>query len=405
MNPLFILKTTLNTLAKNKLRSGITLLGIIFGIAIIVTMYNIGLGIKDKITDMFNELGSNIIMIRSWSWSKEYFERFKVVTVKDANFIKEKCPEIYLTMPYSEGYLPIRHKNNNKQTKLAYVSAEYFYVSDKKLDEGNFFGLSDQKLASNVCVLGQGIAKKLFESQEPVGGKVVINNIPFKVIGVFDHLPRDYSPFTPDFPDNTVYLPYTTAISKLGASQRGEVDTLIIFAYPDANLNDLADKIKKILNDKYHITGDKESFNVETISQYLEFRNKWIKDQTNLLIAIAMVALFISGINIMNIMLVSVKERTREIGVRLALGATKKDIIAQFLIEAVVLCVFGGIFGAVLSFPLSVFGADLFKSPVKFSFNIIFVTFFYSVILGVAFGVYPASRAASVEPIDALRYE
>lgn len=406
MNPIIILKSTLNNLAKNRLRSFITLLSIVLGIAIIVAMYNIGLGIKEGVRDLFANFSQNIIFITEGTF-KGYYERKQKITLSDIAAIQNICPEIIAVLPYADMGRMIKYRDLNERVHIMCVTENYFYLTNQNLEGGSFFGISDSISRASVCLLGYNTAKKFFKSQNPVGKTIGIDNAPFEVIGVFDHVENDNSPITRGGTDDTVFIPLSTAMSKFRINKRiDEVDNVALFLMPQANSGEVISKTKKILRERYHISPDKpDEFNVETLDQYTEFWSSWTKRFTGLLNSIAVIALFISGINIMNIMLASVKQRTREIGVRMSVGARARDIILQFLAEAVIICLIGGFIGTILSFPLSVGLAKLLKEPVKFSYGIITVSFSYSLFLGLIFGIYPAYKAASIEPIEALRYE
>lgn len=382
------------------------MLSIVLGIAIIVAMYNIGLGIKEGVKDLFANFSQNIIFITEGTF-KGYYERKQRVTLSDIAVIQNNCPEIIAVLPYAEMWRSVKYRDINEHAYILCTTENYFYLTKQNLGNGNFFGLSDSISKSSVCLLGYRVAGKFFKSQNPVGKTISIDNVPFQIIGVFDHIENDNSPITDGRSDDAIFIPLSTAMSKFRINKRiDEVDNVALFAKPQANADELIARIKKILRERYHIAADKpDKFNVETLDQYTEFWSSWSKRFTGLLNSIAIIALFISGINIMNIMLASVKQRTREIGIRMSVGARSRDIVFQFLAEAIIICLIGGFIGAILSFPLSIGLAKLLKEPVKFSYGIITISFFYSLFLGLIFGIYPAYKAASIEPIEALRYE
>lgn len=408
MNWLNILKTSLISIKKNKFRSILTLLGIILGIACVATMYNIGLGFQDMVKDELKNLGTNVIIISEYTFTGRTRERSEPITINDLTAIEKECKEVSLAIPFIKNYTEISFRSNELSSNVVGTTPEYFMLGKKTLRAGSFFGMSDLKNASRVCVLGYDVSEGLFLSQNPIGKTIIINKIPFTVIGVLNEI-SGYSAIESGMPNNNIMIPYTTSLinfKKSWSQKPGSLNKAVIVVYPRENVYPVKEKILSILRSRYKVSKEQDvQFSVETLDEYAQFMKKHIDKQVIFLRVIALIALLIGGVNIMNIMLVSAKERTREIGVRMALGARSKDITFQFLAESVLLCFWGGIAGVVLSIPLSISLAKLINFAPKFSVGMVIIAFMYSGLTGIVFGVYPARKAASLDPIDALRYE
>lgn len=409
LNWIIIFKISINSLARNKFRSFLTLLGIILGIASVVTMYNLGLGMQSKIEDELAGLGTNIIVISTRERQSGLFKKTQAITVNDMEAIEDNSNKVAKTIPFISSYVPITYKNSEEEGFVLGTTSEYFLIGDKVLQAGYFFGPVDVSNASNVCVVGYELTRKLFKSQDPIGQTIVANKVPLNVIGVLDEYPV-FSVMDPVTVNDSLFIPYTTAyhsfnISSTGA--KGELHSLLIIVRPDEDIYKAKAEIENLLRQRYHVPSDKKDvFAIDTMDEYTQLRKRFTSSSVIFLKIIAFIALFVGGINIMNIMLVTVRERTREIGVRMAMGARPKDIIFQFLAESVFLCFWGGLVGVVLSIPLSLFMANMaMHIPVKFSFGMVVVALLYSSAVGIIFGIYPARKASLKDPIESLRYE
>ncbi|MFH1452602.1 MAG: ABC transporter permease [Armatimonadota bacterium] len=410
MNWLLIFRLSLNSLMRNKFRSFLTLLGIILGIAAVITMYNLGLSMEDMIKNEFSSLGTNIIVVSSSKRQRGVYQKSESVTIKDMKAVKQACTKISQAIPFISAYAKISFRNSDTEGNLLGTTPEYFLIGDKILSDGNFWGSVDVSKAERVCILGYSIAQRLFRSQRAVDKVIYANKVPLRVIGVLS----DYSVFSaidPVVVNESIIIPFTTLSERFGSSRnkrQGEINSALLVVDPKYNVYDAKNEVKNVLRERRRIAkGSEDLFAVETLDEYTKMMKDNLARQSVFLNIIAIISLLVGGINIMNIMVVTVKERTREIGVRMALGARPKDITFQFLAEAVFICLVGGMIGVILSLPLTFLMVNMrfIHLPMKFSYMMVVIAFFYSTMIGVIFGVYPARKASLLDPVEALRYE
>lgn len=412
MNWFLCIRIALTNLRRNKFRTFLTLVGIIMGIASVTSIYTIGIGFKGVIKDEFEGLGTNTIIIYPF---KLEFKKgsgsgtgFTEITLKDLEIIQKEYPEITLVVPklYTFNQKKISYKNKKFNTNIVGSKPEFFIIGDKKLRLGAYFGDLDVQKANKVCVLGDEVAKELFgDNEDPLGKRVVIGNIPFEVIGVLEKAPKGKMYF--GNLDTETITPLTTMQKTLQSGKdKGTIFEARLVASDNTNINELKNKITMLLRQRKKVQEDKEeNFTVTTAEQFSELLNNMIKDFTSFLSVVAIISLLIGGIGIMNIMLVSVSERTKEIGIRMALGAREKDITMQFLVEAIIICLIGGALGILLAVPASMAISKGLEWPSKISWWVISAAFIYSSLIGIVFGYYPAKNAASLNPIEALKSE
>lgn len=409
-NLIIVLKISLNSILKNKFRSILTLLGIILGIASVVSMYNFGLGLQAKTEEEIKNLGTNIIVISKYQQSRGHFQQSEPITLSDMEAIKSNCSNIQTLVPFFKSYSELSRNNNTTSVNIIGTTPDYFLIGDKKLAIGSYLGNIDISRASKVCVIGYSAANTLFKSENPIDKTIVVNNVPLKIIGVLDEFPS-FSAVEPSNVNYNVIIPYTAFAQNFNNSsgiKKIELENLIIVVENSANIYKVQSDIKTLLRQRYKLDEkEKDLFAVETFDEYIKLMKERTLKLTIFLKITAIIALLVGGINIMNIMLVTVKERTREIGIRMALGARSKDIVFQFLAESIFLCFIGGMIGVLLSIPLSLLLTNMsfFNTPVKFSFSMVTIAFVYSSAVGIIFGLYPARKASLLNPIDALRYE
>ena len=392
-------------LRRNKMRSVLTALGIIIGVGAVIAMVSIGNGAKAQVEQQIASLGENVILIFSGSVTSSGIRTgwgsAGTLKIEDADAIRREVPGVTAVSDEVVSTSQVSAGNQNWFTRIYGESPEYFDIRQWPLSEGAIFTPQDVRSANKVCVIGRTTATQVFGSESPVGQVLRIKGVPFLVTGVLT--PKGLSPQGTD-QDDIVIMPYTSAMKRVigGTTLRG-INVQV------ASPNDLApaqQQITELLRQRHNIRpGRDDDFTVRNQEEIAEAATSTSRVMTLLLGAIASVSLAVGGIGIMNIMLVSVTERTREIGVRLAVGAHGRDILTQFLIEAVTLSSIGGIIGIVVGLTASQLLSALAHWPTLISISSIVVAFLFSAAVGIFFGFYPAREAARLDPIEALRYE
>lgn len=398
-------KIALNALVSNKLRSILTMLGIIIGVGAVIAMVSIGMGVRDKVQTSIASLGSNLIIVTpgaaSSSGVRQAAGTNTTLTLKDAQAIAREVAGVGAVAPSVGKQYQIVAGNMNWNSSIQGTTPEYLDVRNLSVQSGSFISNEDVSTRNRVAVIGATVAENLFANMNPVGQSIRINNAPFTVIGVLEG--KGQSAGGQD-QDDIVIIPLTTAQERLMGITY--VQTISVQAANSEVIDEVQDGISTLLRSRHRITGDKEDdFTVRNLASVMATAQETTASITMLLGSIAGISLLVGGIGIMNIMLVSVTERTREIGIRKALGARYSNVLMQFLIEAVVIGVIGGAMGIALgvggSYAISAFaGLNTVITPLP-----IIVSFGFSVGIGLFFGLYPARKAALLNPIDALRYE
>jgi putative ABC transport system permease protein len=398
----------LRALRVNKMRALLTMLGIIIGIAAVIAMVAIGSGASKMISDQISSIGSNLLLVLPGSMTSGGMRTgagaSQTLTYDDAKAIKAECPSVAEVAPTVRGGAQVVYGNQNWSTVVNGVTPEVITVRDWTLVAGRNISQSDVDGASKNCLIGQTVADNLFGSSDPVGKIIRIKKIPFTVIGLLGR--KGQSPQGQD-QDDVIYIPLRTAQRKLLGSQfPNTVGAMMVQAKSAEVLKKAEEEVTALLNQRHRIGPSREvDFTIRNLSEILAVSEQSSKVMSMLLGAVASISLVVGGIGIMNIMLVSVTERTREIGIRVAIGAKRRDILLQFLTEAVLLTTMGGIIGMLVGVAGARLVASLVGWPVLISFNTIAVAFGFSAAVGVFFGFYPARKAASLNPIEALRYE
>lgn len=401
-------KISLRALRVNKMRSALTMLGIIIGVGAVIAMLAIGTGAGEQVARQIAGMGSNLIMVVPGSTTaggvRMGFGSRSTLTTADAEAIARDCPAVAYVAPIMNGTAQVVYGNQNWATGVYGTSPEILAVRDWPLKSGRIFSEQDVRGANKVCVLGQSVVDNLFGDADPVGQIVRIKNAPFTVIGVLET--KGQSLMGQD-QDDTIFIPVTTAQKKLfGTAFPGMVRHIMVKARGPEYLESAEEQIKALLRQRHRIgQRQDDDFTVRNLTQMMQAAKESADVMTLLLGAIASVSLLVGGIGIMNIMLVSVTERTREIGIRLAVGAKAWDIRLQFIIEALTLSLLGGIIGIILGVSASYLLAPLFQFPPVVSPLSILLAFGFSGLVGIFFGFYPAYKASLLNPIDALRYE
>ncbi|MBD5402202.1 FtsX-like permease family protein [bacterium] len=403
-----ILKMATVSLKINKMRSMLTSLGIIIGVSAVIIMLAVGSGASKKIAKDMESMGSNLLMIRSAS-AKSGGVRMgsgtrPTLTMKDAAAIEAKSRGILAIAPYSSEGKQITYGNQNWSTTVGGTTMPYFMIRNYEIESGRGFLPEDNKNSTKVAILGQTVSTELFGDVEPIGKTIRIGNVPFKVVGL---LKAKGSSGMGQDQDDMVFIPITTAQRKVfGTDFPGTVSMIAVQAQNDEVISLAEEDITEILKERHHIGKNQENdFEIRNLAEMQETIKSATKTMSLLLGAIAGVSLIVGGIGIMNIMLVSVTERTKEIGIRMAIGAKGSDIRFQFLIESFLLSMAGGLIGVFVG----VVGALLMQKfagmNIAITLESILLSMGFSAAIGIGFGYYPAYKASLLNPIDALRYE
>jgi putative ABC transport system permease protein len=408
MNFFQTLKIALRALRTNKMRSFLTMLGIIIGIAAVIAMMAVGSGASYVISQQIASIGSNIILVLPGSTTSGGLRTgsgsTQTLTSDDVRAIMAECPSVELAAPTVRTTAQVVFGNLNWSTVVMGTTPELFEIREWLPVSGRSIGQQDVDGAAKVCLLGQTVAENLFGSTDPVGNMVRIKKVPFTVIGVLDR--KGQSPQGQD-QDDAIFVPLRTAQRNLVRSQfTNTVGAVLVKARSEDLLGKAEEEIKGLLDQRHRITNNKEpDYTTRNLSEILAVAEQSAKAMSLLLGAVASISLIVGGIGIMNIMLVSVTERTREIGIRMAIGARRRDILLQFMTEAVLLTMIGGLVGIALGAGGATIVSRILSWPTLISIQSIIIAFVFSAIVGIFFGFYPARKAASLNPIDALRYE
>lgn len=412
MNYQNLFKIAIRAIAANKMRSFLTALGIIIGIAAVITMLAIGQGSKASIKANIAEMGSNMIMILPGADMRGGVRQdaSSMETLKQADYqsIKDECNYISAISPTVNSSGQWIYGNNNTQSSIYGVNQDYLSIRQLKVADGEMFTDTDIKAASKVCILGQTVVDYLFpDGSDPIGKVVRFNSIPFRVIGVLKK--KGYNSMGMD-QDDLVLAPYTTVMKRIMAQTY--LGGIVCSAITEEASQPAQDQITEILRRNHKLKdatdtteADEDDFNIRSQEEISSMMNSTMSTITILLGSVAGISLLVGGIGIMNIMYVSVTERTREIGLRMSVGARGIDILNQFLIEAILLSVTGGIIGVILGVSLSLSLNYFFHIATQIEPWSIIMSFAVCTFTGVFFGWYPAKKAARLDPIEAIRYE
>lgn len=412
MNYQNLFKIAIRAIAANKMRSFLTALGIIIGIAAVITMLAIGQGSKASIKANIAEMGSNMIMISPGADMRGGVRQdaSSMETLKQADYqsIKDECNYISAISPTVNSSGQWIYGNNNTQSSIYGVNQDYLSIRQLKVADGEMFTDTDIKAASKVCILGQTVVDYLFpDGSDPIGKVVRFNSIPFRVIGVLKK--KGYNSMGMD-QDDLVLAPYTTVMKRIMAQTY--LGGIVCSAITEEASQPAQDQITEILRRNHKLKdatdtteADEDDFNIRSQEGISSMMNSTMSTITILLGSVAGISLLVGGIGIMNIMYVSVTERTREIGLRMSVGARGIDILNQFLIEAILLSVTGGIIGVILGVSLSLSLSSFFHIATQIEPWSIIMSFAVCTFTGVFFGWYPAKKAARLDPIEAIRYE
>ncbi|OGR37604.1 MAG: multidrug ABC transporter substrate-binding protein [Desulfovibrionales bacterium GWA2_65_9] len=408
MDLLLPLRIAFRALRVNKMRSFLTMLGIMIGIGAVIVMVAVGSGASKQIADQIATMGSNLILVLPGSTTSGGIRAgggsAPTLTYDDVKAIRNECPAISLAAPSVRGTAQVVYGNMNWSTVIQGVTPDMLWIREWKTVRGREMTANDSDTAQKVCALGNTVAETLFGDEDPIGKQVRIKGVPFTVIGVLEAKGR--SPQGTD-QDDAVFVPITTAQRKLfGSPIPNTVGVILVQAKDQSLLAQAEREITALLDQRHRIGPTRErDFSVRNLSEILAVSQQSSQVMSMLLGAVASISLIVGGIGIMNIMLVSVTERTREIGIRMAIGAREGDIMLQFLAEAVLLTLLGGVIGILMGVGSALAISALFQWPTLISADAIGLAVAFSSAIGIFFGYYPARKAARLNPIDALRYE
>ncbi len=400
-----LLPEALGAMASNKLRTALTMLGITIGIAAVICTVAIGEGGSNRVREQMQSLGDNFVWVEAGSRNFQGVRTgngaTKTLTLRDVQGIRQSVPLVKSVSPNVDGRMQAIYGNQNWYTFYRGVSPEYLGIRRWTVERGASFTQQDVLLSANVCLLGRTVAQALFGDEDPVGRKIRLGNLPFRVVGTL--YPKGETATGQD-QDDTVLMPFTTAQHKLKGIFW--LDDIMCSATSPEAIRPAKEQIGRLLRQRHHLRpGSPADFNLRSPEEVLEAQQETSRTFTLLLASIASVSLLVGGIGIMNIMFVTVTERTREIGVRRAMGATRASVQTQFLIEAVLLCAISGALGVLVG----VVGSGVFSRMLGWATIIppraILIAVAVSGLIGIAFGFYPARKASLLDPIEALRYE
>ncbi len=413
MSPLKTLNIAIRAIAKNKMRAGLTVLGVVIGIAAVTTMVSIGQSASALVRGELEGFGTNVIVVQPSHMQRQGVRSGKIntLTAADSVAIEKECPGILASSPLvGTGGQVVYGNLNFSPNEMFGVGDNYLQVRNWPIRYGTFFDAAQIEKAEKVCVVGKTVVVKLFQTADPLGERIRIGNKPFTIIGVLETKGAN---MVGEDQDSVVLMPYSTVRRTLQGSSFDDVHAIMASARTTERIGESSDQIKQLLLDRHKINpGQVADFDVKTTTEIANMLGMITGTMTMMLASIAGISLVVGGVGIMNIMLVSVTERTREIGIRMAVGARSRDILMQFLVESVLLSCIGGMIGFALGIGASYGITALINSlstgtnwPVVISIPAAIMAFVFAAAVGVFFGFYPARRASKLDPIEALRYE
>jgi putative ABC transport system permease protein len=413
MNPLAIFRIAVRALGRNKMRSALTMLGIIIGVGAVIAMVSIGEGVRAQVNEQIQSMGSNLLQIQpgnnqsgrgnTWGGVSQGAGSGNTLTDDDMTAIEREIPNVAAATPMVRANSQLIFGNQNWQVQVQGSNEKFPDIRSWTVEQGEFFNEADVRSAARVIVLGKTVADKLFAGVSPIGEMIRVRNLPFRVVGVL--AVKGQSPNGQD-QDDTAVAPYTAIQRKLLGQTIPSINQGMIKAHNPQGAAIAERQIKELLRQRHRIPqGESEDFTIRNMSEFAQTQEQVLMLLTILLGSIAGISLVVGGIGIMNIMLVSVTERTREIGIRMAVGARPSYIRLQFLTESLVLSLMGGVIGIVIGGGGAALISALANLPTLVSPLSVVVSFGFATVIGLFFGYYPAHKAAAMDPIEALRYE
>ncbi len=403
------LRAALRALRRNKLRSALTMLGIIIGVAAVIAMVSVGQGANVAVQRQIESLGTNLLMVVPGATTaggvRSGWGGVSTLTLQDAEAIQRECPSVGNVTYFRRQGVQVVYGNRNWSTIAQGTTPEFMRVRNWNLSEGSFFTSRDAATASRVAVIGQTIVAQLFgQGEDPVGAQIRIHDVPFTVIGVLES--KGQAGYGQD-QDDVVLMPFQTSVRRvLGTKFVGTVDMILASAISPEAIEQAEAEVVALLRERHRVAAKQdEDFTVRNLADIAQARESASRVMTALLLSVASISLLVGGIGIMNILLVSVTERTREIGIRMAVGAKSRHILLQFLVEAATLSTAGGLAGALLGVGSAKAISFFAEWPTLVSPTAVIGSILFSSTVGVFFGFYPARKASRLDPILALRYE
>ena len=406
MSPVMTTRIALKALARNKMRTALTMLGMIIGVSAVITLVALGSGAQFQIEEQIKAGGTNMVTIMAGNFTaggvRGGVGAASSLKIEDVEAIRKEVPDVQYIAPGVNLRAQVIAGNQNWSTRMEGTDVDFPLIRQWPVKYGSFFSPQDVSSASKVAVLGKTVSEQLFGPDvDPTGQMIRIRNQPFKVIGMMDT--KGQAAMGND-QDDTIFAPFTTVQKRLQGQQN--IQNITISAASAESVTDVADAVAVLMRTQHKlVAGDPDDFTIRTQQEIADIRTATVDTMTNLLAGIAGVSLIVGGIGIMNIMLVSVTERTREIGIRLAIGAKGRDVLLQFLVEAIVISLLGGGVGIALGFGMADLATRIWQFPTAVPPSAVAMAFGFSAITGIFFGFYPARKAAALDPIVALRYE
>ncbi|MBN2826041.1 MAG: ABC transporter permease [Campylobacterales bacterium] len=395
----------LRTIRRNLMRSFLTILGIVIGVASVIAMVMLGEGTTAYVTQSITKLGSNMLTIRPGQERRgppRGDNSAKPFSMDDVEAIKREITALKAVTTSEAKALNAVYGNANYSTTVYGVDNDYFIIKDWSMERGREFSSSELGSGKSVCIIGKTVQKELFNNLDPIEADIRLEKFSCKVIGVLQS--KGAAAFGRD-QDDVILVPLKTFQRRISGNKK-DISSIVVSVKDGVSTTRVQNEIKLLLRERRHIKqGKSDDFNIRDMKDIIQTLSSTTQMLTMLLGAVAAISLIVGGIGIMNIMLVSVTERTREIGIRLAIGALEREVLMQFLVESVVLSSIGGIIGIILGISITAAATSIFDIPFIFNQGIVVIAFVFSMIVGIVFGYFPARKAAKMNPIDALRYE
>jgi len=389
------------------MRTFLSLLGIIIGVSAVIIMVAIGRGAQKEVLNKIEAMGTNLIVVNAgqvhtFAGRKRQTGNVITLTTRDANAVKLECPSVLLTAPVQSKRLQVKYGNLNTQTLIVGTTPDFQSIRNFHTRRGEFFTSEENKASLRLAVLGQAVVENLFGNDDPIGETIRIRNIPFEVIGVLEKKGVDINGVDQD---DQIIIPINTALRRV--FNLTYLSTIYVQAKDNQSLNEAAAEVKALLRKRHHLThhAKQDDFTIQNQADVLKTQKETTNAFTNLIGGIAVISLLVGGIGILAIMIMIIRERTGEIGLRIALGARKKDILIQFLFESLIMSITGGFLGIILGISGALIIAFFTQWTASISIVSIIIALVFSLFIGIFFGIYPARSASLLDPIEALRSE